>query len=533
VTGIAILLVGAAIAYGAARWLDATAVPFLVLAGVALARLGVFPMDRLRETLVLGLTFLVFVAGLELSPSRTREQRVTALKVGLLQFFALGTLGFGVAILLAQDPLTAVYLGLALAASSTLLVVRLLQRRRQLYEPVGKLVVGVLLLQDLLIILMIPLLTQATNGVLAVLRGIGGTVALVALAYACLRVVSPRLAALRMEPEVLLLAALGVLACFIGLADWLDLPLAAGAFLAGVALSSFPVRDMIRGQLGPVSDFFSAIFFIALGGLLDPPGARGLLVALVFALLVMVVTPPLVTMIAERAGFSARSALESGLLLAQTSELSLVLALQGYLAAGQLTQEVFTMVAITTVITMVLTPWLSSESVVQRLMRLQPIRRTEPGAAPPRDHVLLLGCGAGGMPLLETLFAAGHEVVVIDDDPEVVDRLRRGDVKCIRGDAAELQALIEAGAQHALIISSTIRRPRDNQRLLQNIHGPTVLVRVFEDEDADWVRDLGGTPVVYSAAAAEDFFRWFDRTYGGATSGREAGAAPALSRADD
>jgi TrkA-N domain/Sodium/hydrogen exchanger family len=333
---------------------------------------------------------------------------------------------------------------------------------------------------------------------------------------------------------VLLLTALGVLAFFIGLAHWLALPLAAGAFLAGVGLSAFPVRGMIRSQLGPVSDFFSAIFFIALGGLLNPPGARELIEALVFALLVIAVTPPLVTVIAERAGFAARTALESGLLLAQTSELSLVLVLQGYLATGQLSQEVFTIVALTTVVTMVLTPWLSSGPVVQRLMRLQPIRKSDRSAAPPRDHVLLLGCGSGGMPLLETLFAAGHDVVVIDDDPKVVDRLRRGDVKCIRGDAAEPQALIEAGAHQALIISSTIRRPRDNLRLLQDVHGPTVLVRVFEDEDAAWVRELGGTPVVYSEAAAEDFIRWFDRVFGDAAEARKAAVrAPALSRADD
>jgi Trk K+ transport system NAD-binding subunit len=167
-------------------------------------------------------------------------------------------------------------------------------------------------------------------------------------------------------------------------------------------------------------------------------------------------------------------------------------------------------------------------------MRLQPIRKSVGRAAPPRDHVLLLGCGSGGMPLLETLFAAGQEVVVIDDDPEVVARLRRGDVKCIRGDAADPQALSEAGAHQARIISSTIRRPRDNQRLLQNVHGPTVLVRVFEDEDADWVRELGGTPIVYSAAAADDFIRWFDRTFGEATDARkETARAPVLSRVDD
>jgi Kef-type K+ transport system membrane component KefB len=530
VTGIAILLLAAAFAYGAARRLDTTAIPFLVLTGVALMQLGAFPTELLRETLVLGLTFLVFFAGLELSPSRAREQLPTAVRVGTIHFLALGGVGFGLALLFRFDLLTAAYLALALAASSTLLGVRLLQRRRQLFEPFGKLVVGVLLLQDLVVILLIPLLTQASNGVFAVLRGFAGTVALVALAYACLRVVTPRLAALRMEPEVLLLTALALLALFIGAAHWLGLPLAAGAFLAGVALSAFPVRGMVRGQLGPVSDFFSAIFFISLGGLLDPPAARVLFQALVFAVMVVAVTPLLVTAIAERAGFAARAALESGLLLAQTSELSLVLALQGYLVADQISQDTFTIVALTTVITMVLTPWLAAEPVVERLMRLQPVRKAERDVAPPRDHVLLLGCGSGGMPLLETLFAAGHEVVVIDDDPEVVARLRRGDVKCIRGDASEPETLTAAGAHHARIISSTVRRPRDNQRLLHNVEGPLVLVRVFEDVDADWVRELGGTPIIYSEAAAEDFIRWFDRRFGEPAAEPAAGArAAALS----
>jgi hypothetical protein len=408
--------------------------------------------------------------------------------------------------------------------------VRLLQRRRQLFEPFGRLVVGVLLVQDILVILLIPLLTQASGGYGAVFRGFGGTVALVVFAWLTLRLITPRLTALRMEPEVLLLTVLGVLAVFLGLAWWLSLPVAAGAFLAGVALSAFPVRGIIRGQLGPVSEFFSAMFFLALGGLLNPPSARVLFDAIVLALLLIVVTPPLVTAIAERAGFPARTSLEAGLLLAQTSELSLVLALQGRVT-GQITPDVFTMVALITVVTMVLTPWISSGAVVQRLMRLQPMRKAKPITPPPHDHVLLLGCGSGGMPLLETLFAAGRDVVVIDDDPEVIDRLRRGEVPCIRGDAAEPHALHDAGAQRARIISSTIRRPRDNQRLLENVHGPEVLVRVFEDEDAEWVAALGGTPIVYSAAAAEDFIRWFDETFGPERAAAAEVAADEITRA--
>jgi CPA2 family monovalent cation:H+ antiporter-2 len=507
-TGFAILLVGAALAHAIARWTRIPVIPFLLIAGIALGRLGLLPAATLQDGLVLGLTFLLFVSGTELSPGRVREQRAAAVRVGVTQFLVLGGVGLSAAYLLGFDLLTSVYFGLALAASSTLLIVRLLQQRKQLFEPFGRLVVGVLLLQDLAIILFIPLLAGAPSGVLAVVAGFAGTSALVVLAYLCLRWVAPRLVAFRAEPETLLLLVLAFLFVFVGLADLLALPLAAGAFLAGVALSPFPVRGIIRGQLSSVADFFTAIFFLSLGGQLIGIGVRELLLAGVFALLVLLVTPPLVTGIALRTGFSTRPAVESGLLLAQTSEFSLVLALHG-LVVGQISQEVFSILTLVTVATMMLTPFMATERTVRWLMRFGPRHSKVRAQQRPSGHILLLGCGTGGMPLLGSLLDAGEQVVVIDDDPEVVKRVRRRGVTCIRGDAAAPEVLTAAGAEHARLISSTIRRPRDNEALLGMARGVPVLVRVFEDEDAEWVDELGGTPILYSAAAGEDFLDWF------------------------
>ncbi|MHB1169119.1 MAG: cation:proton antiporter domain-containing protein [Longimicrobiales bacterium] len=522
-TGFAILLIAAAVAFAFARWLDMAPIPFLVVAGMALARLDAFPVEMLQDAVIFGLTVVLFVSGTELSPGRVRGQRRTVAQVGVTQFIVLGVLGTGIALLLGYPRLPAVYVGLALAASSTLVIVRLLQRRRQLYEPSGRLVVGVLLLQDLLVILTIPLLTFVPAGIVGVLRGFAGIIVLLALAFACMHWVAPRIARLALEPEPLLLSALAVLSAFVALAMVLDVSIPVGAFLAGLALSPFPLRGVLRGQLTPINEFFAAIFFIALGGLIGSPGVLALLHAAVFVGLVLVVTPPLVAFVTQRAGFTTRSALESGLLLAQTSELSLVLVLQGMLA-GQLGQETFSTLLLVTVTTMVLTPWLSSDAGVQRLLSQFPRhgyllspqeQAAEPSVTAPDDvpsgHVLLLGCGAGGLPLLETLFAAGHRVVAVDDDPNIVEQLRRGDVEVVRGDASDPGTLHAAGAAHALIISSTIRRPRDNQRLLETIRGVPVMIRVFEDDDADWVRAAGGIPIVYSDAAAEEFMRWFDR----------------------
>jgi hypothetical protein len=234
----------------------------------------------------------------------------------------------------------------------------------------------------------------------------------------------------------------------------------------------------------------------------------------VLAAIVMLATPPLVALVTERSGFLARPAIESGLLLSQTSELSMIVALQG-LVLGQIGQGVFNVIVLVTVGTMTLTPFFTSDAAVERLLRLHPLRRRRPAIAEVDDHVLLIGAGSGGMPLIETLVGQGEEVFVVDDDPEIIQRLQDGDIPCLRGDASDPNVLRTARADRARVITSTIRRPRDNQRLLAfAAERAPVLVRVFDDLDAQWVTEQGGIPIVYSEAAAQEFLGWFDRRFG-------------------
>lgn len=511
-TGIATLLFAAAAAYGLSRWTRLPAVPFLLVAGLVLNVLGIGP-DRplLEDALQLGLAFLVFAAGIELNPSRVGAQRRLAFKVGAAQFVVLGLSGFMLVILLGATTLEASYLGLAVAASSTLLVVRLLQQRKQMFEPFGRMVLGVLLLQDLFVILLLPVLGGMSGGSGAVARGMGASIILVAATFAFVRWVAPVLILrLKLDEEGLLLVTLAILFTFIGAAAWLGLPMIAGAFLAGVALSGFPVSGIVRGQLGSLSDFFLAIFLTGLGGIIQIPDGRAIVMILALTALVVIVTPLLVTMIAEASGLSARASIEGGLLLAQTSEFSLVIAMQG-VALSHLSEDLLTVVALVTITTMFLTPFIATNRMTWRLMAIHPLRRRPVETDSVRGHVLLLGCGENGMPLLETLLAAGRQVVVVDDDPAVIAALREGDVPCIRGDGSDFDVLRRAGAQHASIIVSTMRRPRDSLHLLQRMPGVPVLVRVFEDADAESIRLHGGTPISYAEAATDDFRDWLDQ----------------------
>ncbi|HEX6070709.1 MAG TPA: cation:proton antiporter [Longimicrobiaceae bacterium] len=509
--GIAILLAAAAIGYALAKALHLPAIPLLLLGGVALSYTGALPEVLLEDTLVLGVTFLVFVTGIELSPRRTRQQRRSALRVGVLQFALLGLAGFIAARLLGFGVLSGTYLALALTASSTVVIVRLLRQRRRMFEPYARVVVGVLLLQDMLVIVLVPILTLAPAGPLAMLRGVLGVVGLGLLGLGFLRWGAPLLERMQDDEETLMLVVLAVLFAFIAVTDLLALPLVVGAFFAGVSLSAFPINAIIRPQLTSIGDFFSAIFFTALGALIRIPTGTELLQAAILAAVVIFVTPPLVAWIAERAGLSARPALEAGLLLAQTSELSLVVGLYGMIE-GQIPASVFTVIALVTLITMMSTPLLSSDRVLWATMRLHPVPRRTHIPPPSGGHVLVLGSGSTGTPLMETLIAYGHEVVVVDDDPAVIAQLQEAEISTIRGDATDADVLTEARARQARVITSTIRRPEDNRRLLEHTAGSVpVLVRVFEEDDAAWMREMGGTPVLYSEAAAEAMLEWYDR----------------------
>jgi CPA2 family monovalent cation:H+ antiporter-2 len=167
-------------------------------------------------------------------------------------------------------------------------------------------------------------------------------------------------------------------------------------------------------------------------------------------------------------------------------------------------------IVLTTVFTMTATPLLTRDAEVWELLRWHPSRRAAALPDVPSNHVLVLGGGRSAQPILRLLRESDYEVVVIDEDPAVVERLDDRGVTCVRGDGADLSVLLEAGAAQADIIVSTLRDPSVLDELLNYVSDTVpVLVRVFEDREADWVRARGGTPVQASHAAADAFMTWF------------------------
>jgi Kef-type K+ transport system membrane component KefB len=509
--GVALLLFAAALAHLLARRLGVPPIPVLIVAGLVAARLVPPDPDVVEDVLVLGVSFMLFLTGLELDPKRMRAQLPAAIRVGTVHFCVLMAGAFFAALVLGFGTRGSAYLAVALGTSSTLVGVRLLQNRRQMYEPFGRLVLGVLLLQDLLVLASIPALAAIGTGWEAALIGLGGVALLAGLTVLVRAWVAPRLLIVSDDPELVLLAPLTLLFAFLALGSWLALPTVVGAFFAGIALARFPVNGVVRIELAPLGDFFTPLFFTALGALVLPPSLDQLLDAIVLSLVVILVTVPLVAMLAERAGFAAKSAIEAGLLLSQTSEISLVIGLAGMLQ-GDIDRGTFTVIILVTVGTMLLTPFLATDRVAWWLMRWHPAGRRPADAITGDGHVLLLGAGSTGMQLLEDLVIAGSDLVVVDDDPAVLGRLREAGIRTVLGDAADRNVMRQAGADRARVVISTIRRPRDNRGLLKIARGVPALVRVFDEVDATWVKNRGGIPVIYTQASADALIEWLDES---------------------
>lgn len=519
---VAMFLLAAAAAYGLARWLRLPSLPLLIGAGMVLNLAGILPegfqlggsgddehSGAALGVLEFGLIFLVFASGVELNPRRFKTHGPIVAWVGSVQFAVSALIGYGASRWMGFGNLESLYLGFGLAASSTLVVLRQLRLRHAMFEPFGRVITGVLLLQDALLIAVIVVLSRITEGVFAVGLGLGEALLLGGAAWIAQKHLIPQLVK-RTKPdeESLLLWLVAVLFVFVGISLLLGLPAITGAFAGGFAFSAFPLNGLVRAQLSSLTDFFQAVFFVALGALVGIPDAGDWWMALQFAGIVLVLTPPLVAAVAEWRGMSARASIESGLLLAQTSEFSLLLGVSG-LALGHLSPESFGILALATVITMTLTPLIGREESARALLPLHPFRRRTLGEKIPTGHVLLLGFGSAGMWSIKPLRAQGEEVLVVDDDAVVCAELERRGIPVMRGDGSEKEVLEKAGAAHAKLVIASMRRAGDALKVLEHVHDVPVVARVFEEHEAALIRAAGGIPVLNSQAAAETFIEWF------------------------
>ncbi len=405
------------------------------------------PLELLAE---IGIAVLLFLVGLKLDVHLVRTTGKVALITGLGQVLFTSVVGFFLALLLGLEPLTAMYVAVALTFSSTIIIVKLLSDKRELEELHGRIAIGFLIVQDIVVVIAMIALTafggERDDSVAGEVVRVVATGAAFLLAIGIMmRWVLPRLLRLVAQSrELLVVSAVAWAVSVAAFSDWLGFSTEVGAFLAGFALASTPFRESLASSLTGLRDFLLLFFFIELGSKLDfgEIGAQ-IPAAIVLSIFVLIGNPIIVMVIMGVMGYPKRVSFLAGLAVAQISEFSLILIALGF-QLGQVENETVGLVTLVGLITIGLSTYLIlySQQIFDRISPLLSIfERSSPTiaderlAAEPAD-VICYGYGRFGRNIASRLAEAGMAVVVVDWDPHA-DRDTPEGVRVVYGDAED------------------------------------------------------------------------------------------------
>jgi len=447
----------------------------------------------------LGLIFLLFMIGLEIDlkkiMSAGKSITLTALSqiVGCL---VLGVLvfklcGFG----LGGGAWDALYLGVAAALSSTVIIVKILYEKQELDTLTGRITLGVLVLQDLFVILFLavqPNLESLAPSV--ILMSLVRVVALVAIALAVSRYLLPVL--FRHVARLPELVQVGALAwCFLvgELGEQLGLSREMGALVAGVALSTFPYALDVTAKVTSLRDFFITLFFVGLGMKIPMPTKDLMFWALIFS--AFVVMARFITTFTPL--FLMKQGLRTGIVtsinLAQVSEFSLVVLAMGvnshhlkHPATAGMVPLAFTLLAAVSVFGMTKSDTLAPRMVnwlKKRGLRDLDHQKDDLHAEGDQGHgsskIVFLGFFRTASSLLEEIQRHAPDLIgntaVVDFSPVARAGLIERKVKVIYGDISQRDTLLHAGIEKAEVLISTVpdslMKGINNERLVRLMRG--------------------------------------------------------------
>jgi Kef-type K+ transport system, predicted NAD-binding component len=329
----------------------------------------------------LGVVLLMYTLGLEFSVRKLREVGAGMLGVAVVEVATMLWLGMSIGRLFGWNGMDALFIGAIISLSSTMVATRMLAERHQQHQPFAQLVVGLLVAEDMLAIIMLTLLTAVSisgavqTGPALTLIGHLGLFVVVGMILGLL--ILPRLVdyvAGFGRDETLLISVLGI--CFGAslLAAWMGFSVALGAFLAGAVVAEAHCVSRVLHLIEPLRDMFAALFFVAIGLQIDPQLVLQYAVpALLIALVVILGKTAICSLGIFVVGHDPRTALRSGLGMAQIGEFSFVIAALG-LSLGVISNFVYPIAVAVSVICMATSPYLvrSSGALTNGLRRWTP-----------------------------------------------------------------------------------------------------------------------------------------------------------------
>lgn len=477
----------------------------------------VVQVDTLAQ---LGVAFLLFALGVEFSLTELKKVKAIALGGGILQI----ALTIGTTVLLCgltgaweTLPAKGVFLGSILSLSSTAVVLKCLMENNETETVHGQVMLGILVVQDLalgLMLAVLPAIHQPNETI-----GMALIIALVKIGLfaagaiiASIWLVPPllRILARTESRELFLLGVVTICLSIALLTAYLGLSIEMGAFVAGLMISEVEYADETLTIVEPLRDIFASLFFASIGMLIDPVFLwKNLefilgLVALVFIGKFLIITP-----LVKIFRYSWKTALITGLGLAQIGEFSFVLASEGQ-TLGLVSHNIYLLILGTTAVTLMLTPFLlklmpflfnMAESVPWLKQFLAEDRVHDVSTdLPQKDHIVICGYGRIGQNLVKLLQQYQLSIVVIDESESRIQQLREAGIPYVYGNGMSLHVLETAGVNYArgmvIALPDPISIRLCLKRALEISPELDLVVRATQDKNIEVLYQLGAKEVV-------------------------------------
>ena len=476
-----IIIIVAALAEFILRLLRQPQILAYVLVGVLITPVfGLIVDTSLIESMsLIGIAFLLFIVGIEMDLKSLKSVLLVSTLGSVLQTVILFVTGYLVALLLGFLSLEAAYIGLMLAFSSTMVVMKLLSDRKELATLHGRIAIGTLLTQDIVAIFALSIMTSI-NGVNTALLAIAFVKFLIlfGIAYLASRFLFPEMFKFAAKnQELLLILSLAVCFTFSLSFSYIGFPVAIGAFLAGISLGNLEYHIEIIAKMKSLKDFFALLFFVSLGMGLSLGVIQKMWFPLIIILVLVMFVKPLVIMtITSLFKYTKKPSFLTANSLAQVGEFSLILAAQGLLLK-HITQDLFSLIVITVLFTITTTSYyVEYNQFFFRLLK-KPLsifdRFTTQGLeylpSEVRPKIVLCGHDRVGYSILRSLHKKKNKVLVIDYNPEVINHVVSEGYHSIYGDVTDDEIMDKMNLKELSMFISTIPRVKDNIHLLRKL----------------------------------------------------------------
>ena len=451
-----------------------------VLAGIiATPLLGLITDSTLIGNLsLIGITFLLFIVGLEIDFKRLNHVATVTTYGGLIQIISMFILAFALGLLLGFSMIVSLYFGLIASFSSTMVVMKLLSDAHEINTLHGRIILGILLLEDLLAVIALSLLGTKTSFALTTVGiAFGKIVLLGLLVYGFAKWILPKyIGYAAKHQELLFVASLGICFLFSLLFEVLGLSVVIGAFIAGLLLGNTEYSDEIIGKIKYIRDFFSLLFFVSLGMNLN----LNILptywfTILAFIGLIILLKPLIIVVICSLFNYTKKPSFSTAVYMSQIGEFGLIIVTQG-LVLGHLTQEIFSVIVLVTLVTMTTTTYAlkNLDKWYKRFDKLTPMldKLTTTGLEYVSDEtkptIVLAGYNRKGYDVLHILKKKKKQVIVVDYNPEVIHHLAEKKFHCLYGDMNDDEILHKLNLETIKLFVCTIPHEKIALKLVRH-----------------------------------------------------------------